>query len=83
MKFVEIKEGVKVTPGEYIFHAPSNQIVLCGAFNRQDNKIRVLAKGKMFTDTISNFKKISMTSKERRESKKSSSCGGCKSKRSK
>jgi hypothetical protein len=78
MKFVEIKEGVKVTPGEYILHAPSNQIVLCGAFNRQDNKIKALAKGKMFTDSISNFKKISMTSKERQESKKSRGCGGCK-----
>ena len=47
MKFIDIEENVKVTPGEYILHSPTNQIVLCGAFNREIDKIRVLAKGKM------------------------------------
>ena len=78
MKFIDIVESVKVTPGEYILHSPTNQIVLCGSFNRESDKIRVLAKGKMFTDSIKIFKKISMTSKENQQSKKSRSCGGCK-----
>ena len=34
MNFVDILEDTKVTPGEYILHTPTNQVVLCGAFSR-------------------------------------------------
>jgi hypothetical protein len=42
VKFKEITEEVKVLPGEYILHTPTNQVVLCGAFDRKNNKIRAL-----------------------------------------
>tara|TARA_R110000824_G_scaffold194200_3_gene376747 strand:+ start:402 stop:623 length:222 start_codon:yes stop_codon:yes gene_type:complete len=71
MEFYEITEEMKATPGEYIYHEPTRQIVLCGSFNRRLNRIRVLAKGKMFADKIKNFKKIKMD-------RKSASCKGCK-----
>ena len=66
MNFTEILDEHVVSPGEYILHTPSNQVVLCGAFNKKLNEIRVLANGKMFTDKITNFKKISMSNKERK-----------------
>lgn len=77
MKFKEITEEVKVFPGEYILHTPTNQVVLCGAFDRESNKIRALASGKMITDTISNFKKIQMDKKERKNRRPRKRCGGC------
>lgn len=78
MKFSEIEENHKVYPGEYILHVPTNQVVLCGAFSREDGKIRVLARGKMFSDKIVNFKKINLSQKERSETKKKRRCGSCK-----
>lgn len=77
MKFKEITEEVKVLPGEYILHTPTNQVVLCGAFDRKNNKIRALGGGKMITDAISNFKKIQMDKKERKERRGRKRCGGC------
>tara|TARA_R110000782_G_scaffold167679_1_gene259876 strand:+ start:127 stop:369 length:243 start_codon:yes stop_codon:yes gene_type:complete len=80
MKFVEILEGAKVFPGEYILHVPTNQVVLCGAFSPDSGDIRAMARGKMFSDKIVNFKKISMSKEERTKSRKSQRCGSCKKK---
>jgi len=81
LNFIDILEDVKVSPGEYIFHTPSKQVVLCGSFNRKGNFIRVLGSGKMFTDKIENFQKINLGNKERKELKKAKGCGGCKKKK--
>tara|TARA_A100001015_G_C14557415_1_gene543957 strand:+ start:353 stop:592 length:240 start_codon:yes stop_codon:yes gene_type:complete len=77
MEFSEIQEDHTVFPGEYIYHEPSNAIVLAGAFNRKDNYIRVLKNGRYLEDSINNFKKIKLSDKERRD-KSSKKCGGCK-----
>jgi hypothetical protein len=74
MNFVDILEDTKVTPGEYILHTPTNQVVLCGAFSRDRGDIRVLSRGKMFTDKIHNFKKITMSKEERRQQPRCRSC---------
>ena len=76
MKFVEITEDLKATPGEYIYHEPSNQIVMCGSFNRGRDQIRALAIGRMIEDKIRNFKKIQLSPEERRERSRSR-CKGC------
>ena len=78
MKFVDIADTAKVFPGEYILHVPSNQVVLCGAFSRDTNNIRVMAQGKMFSDKIDNFKKINMSKQERTKSRTTRRCGSCK-----
>ena len=78
MRFSEIEDSMKVYPGEYILHVPTNQVVLCGSFSRDTGSIRVLARGKMFSDKIVNFKKINLSQKERKESKKARGCGSCK-----
>tara|TARA_R110002020_G_scaffold13026_2_gene47103 strand:+ start:862 stop:1098 length:237 start_codon:yes stop_codon:yes gene_type:complete len=76
MDFIEITEELKATPGEYIYHAPSKQIVVCGAFNRKDNMIKALGRGRLFSDKIHNFKKIRTTQRERKKSY-GSRCKGC------
>lgn len=81
MKFIEISEDIKVHPGEYILHVPTKQVVLCGSFNRQNDCIRVLGSGRMFTDKIENFQKIKLARSERKEINKAKGCGGCKKKR--
>tara|TARA_B100000131_G_C18002033_1_gene566874 strand:+ start:674 stop:910 length:237 start_codon:yes stop_codon:yes gene_type:complete len=76
VKFVEIGADDKVLPGEYILHKPTQQLVLCGAFNRSNNSVRVLANGKMFEDIISNFNKVHLKPDERK-SKRFTKCKGC------
>jgi hypothetical protein len=68
MELYEITEELKVSPGEYVMHMPSESLVLCGTFTRSQNKIRVLGATGMFEDDIENFKKIKLSAKERRES---------------
>ena len=70
MQFYEITEDLKASPGEYIFHTPTNQIVLCGSFNREKNQIKVLAHGRLVVDKIQNFKKIRINQSEQRERQK-------------
>jgi hypothetical protein len=64
MKFVEIAEDSKVNPGEYVLYEPTNTIVLCGAFIRDENTIKALGNGRYFSDSIDKFKKIELTQKQ-------------------
>ncbi len=75
MNFEEIKKESKVFPGEYLLHTPSNQIVLCGAFNFEQDFIRCLNNGRLMTDTVKNFKKIQMSRSEMEKNR--SRCKGC------
>lgn len=77
MDFIEITEELRALPGEYIYHEPTRQVVLCGSFSRRNNQIRAFAHGRLFEDQIENFKKIKMTTKERRERSVRRGCQGC------
>ena len=76
MKFVDITENLKATPGEYIYHEPTKQIVLCGSFSRSADTIRALGRGRMFADKIENFKKIQLSAVEQKQ-RSASRCKGC------
>ncbi len=76
MKFVEISENMKVYPGEYVLHVPTQKVVLCGAFMRNRNLIRALGNGKTFVDKIQAFKKIEMQKKDRVKKKRGCGCKG-------
>jgi len=76
MKFVDIKEEDKVHPGEYVLHVPTNQIGLCGAFNRENDTMKVMVMGKIHEDKIKNFQKIQLTRREYK-SAQYSRCKGC------
>jgi len=80
MKFLEIKEGTKVFPGEYILHEPTRQIVLCGAFKGYEGIIKVLSNGKLMEDKVENFRKIQLNKNENQKRNLTRSCGGCKKK---
>jgi len=75
MNFKEISKETTVHPGEYLLHTPSNQIVLCGAFNYDQDFIRCLNNGKLMTDTVKNFKKIQMSQNEIKKNR--ARCKGC------
>jgi hypothetical protein len=77
MEFIEIAADAKVWPGEYVLHEPSQEIVMCGAFNRAENFIRAIGQGRSMEDKIDNFKKILVSQQDRRENRVSS-CKGCK-----
>jgi hypothetical protein len=77
MEFFEINENDRPHPGEYLLHAPSKKIVVCGAFKPAEGKIKVLSDGRLFEDAIVNFQKIKLTIAEKK-SRRPSRCGGCK-----
>ena len=76
MKFDDIVEESVVSPGEYLLHEPSHEIVLCGAYIKNEGLIRALSRGKLLEDAVENFKKIRLTRQERKESQKSRCKGG-------
>jgi len=76
MEFQEISSDLKVYPGEYLLHQPSQQIVLVGAFKKNEGLIKVLSRGRLMEDKIENFKKIKLDRNERREGRVSR-CKGC------
>ena len=81
MEFVDIKEGARVFPGEYLYHKTSKKIVVCGHFSLDKNVIKALDSGKLIKGTVADFQKIQMSKKEIREQKKDAkkrSCGSCK-----
>jgi len=78
MKFDEINENSKVYPGEYLLHEPTMEIVICGAFNWEQDMIRCLSRGKLLEDKVSTFKKIRLTAKENK-ARKHTKCKGCSS----
>ncbi len=77
MNFTEITDKCTVHPGEYLLYSPTNQVVLCGAFNRAANYIRALGNGKYIEDKIELFRKIEVTVQERKERFKKKRCKGC------
>ena len=48
MEFTPINKESKIYPGEYLLHSPSRQIVICGAFKKNENLIKVLGNGRVF-----------------------------------
>ena len=76
MEFQKITEGIKVHPGEYIFHKPSQQIVLCGAYKYKEGIIKAIVSGRLMEDKVENFQKIKLSPKEKRE-RKVARCGKC------
>jgi len=78
MTFQIIAQDARVVPGEYLLHTPTQQIVMCGAFNRTHDLIRALSNGRLIEDKIANFNKILMTKEEKQRRQPRQSCGGCK-----
>jgi hypothetical protein len=78
MEFYDISDDIKAHPGEYLLHTPSKQVVVCGAFNRKEGKIKALANGKLIEDKIHNFQKIKLNKEEQKTRTLKRGCGGCK-----
>ena len=77
MEFYEIGKEDYVSEGEYVLHIPSETVVLCGDFSRENNNIAALKDGKFIEDTIDNFKKIKIIKAVYR-TKAHRRCGVCK-----
>ena len=78
MEYVDIKEGSKVFPGEYLFHKPSKDIVICGSYDSKNDVLKALYRGRLIKDEIKNFQKIKLSREEQRAKRSQRSCGGCK-----
>tara|TARA_R110002110_G_scaffold153901_1_gene347603 strand:+ start:247 stop:483 length:237 start_codon:yes stop_codon:yes gene_type:complete len=76
MEFYDIKDDLKVFPGEYLLYRPQQRIVLCGAYLKSQKKIKALSEGRMIIDKVENFQKIKLTSQEHKN-RAASRCKGC------
>tara|TARA_B100000287_G_scaffold294784_1_gene278061 strand:- start:569 stop:811 length:243 start_codon:yes stop_codon:yes gene_type:complete len=78
MKFEKIEPDMSISAGEYLWHEPTREVVLCGSYKKEEGLIRALSMSKkgMLEDKIGNFKKIYLSNAERKE-KKVSRCKGC------
>ena len=76
MEFSKIKEESTIHPGEYLLHKPTNKIVVCGAFKREEGTIRYLAGTVLGKDEIANFRRIHLSQPERKM-RAVSRCKGC------
>ena len=78
MEFIEIKNGDKVFPGEYLYHEPTRDLVICGSYDSKNDVLKAMYKGRLFNDTITNFKKIKLSKQEQKVKRVERGCGGCK-----
>ena len=77
MEFYDIENEAVVTPGEYLLHTPTKQIVMCGAHKLSEKLIRALHNGKLMEDKVENFKKIRLSQNERK-TRATRGCNSCK-----
>ena len=80
MDFIELDRWTKASAGEFLYHTPTSQVVLCGKYDRDADQITALIGSKIFRDKIENFKKIKLSEKELRSRRRSSRrrhFGGC------
>ena len=81
MDYIDIKEGAKIYPGEYLYYKPSKRIVICGFFSEARNLIKALDRGRLVQGPIDEFQKIKLTNEERRRQKAERGCNSCKGRR--
>jgi hypothetical protein len=81
MEYIDIESGSKVFPGEYLYHKPSRDIVVCGSYDSKKDILKAIYRGKLIKDCISNFQKIKLSRSEQRAKRAERGCGGCKGKR--
>jgi hypothetical protein len=78
VEYIEIKEGSSVFPGEYLYHKPSKDIVICGSYDSKNDVLKALYRGRLIRDKIKNFQKIKLSREEKRAKRAEKGCGGCK-----
>mgnify|MGYP001406081033 CR=1 FL=1 len=81
MDFIELDKWTKASPGEFIYHTPTDQVVLCGKYDKQSDQITALVGSRVFRDKIQNFKKIKLSEQElrARRADRANRRGGCSS----
>ena len=81
MDYIDIKEGAKIYPGEYLYYKPLRRIVVCGLFNEKKNLVKALDRGRLVSGTIDDFQKIKLTKQEIKKQKAERGCAKCKGSR--
>ena len=76
MEFYDIYDDTKVYPGEYLLYKPKMEIVLCGAYMPEADKIKALSRGRLIEDSINNFQKIKLN-KQKTNNRNFRRCKGC------
>ena len=76
MRLYDIDKKTAPQQGEYLFHIGTKQVVVCGKFNLEENFIQALGDGRIFKDSIENFKKIQLT-RDEHKTRMATRCKGC------
>jgi hypothetical protein len=76
MKLIEITSHNRPFSGEYLFYEPAREIVLCGGYVGEEEKIRAILSGRLIEADATDFKKIELTREEHR-ARYVGKCKGC------
>jgi hypothetical protein len=76
MKLVDIQTTDDIFSGEYLYHAPSARMVLCGHMDSEAQTIKVMVAGRTMVDDVRNFKKMELSAEEHRK-QAVTRCKGC------
>mgnify|MGYP001414191154 CR=1 FL=1 len=79
MKLSEIDTNMRIPPlaGRYIFHEPTQKIVLCGKVDREKNEVVYMLGSSVRKDSIENFRLIKLSEKEKRDRIANRGCRSC------
>tara|TARA_R100001079_G_C4389526_1_gene126625 strand:- start:336 stop:614 length:279 start_codon:yes stop_codon:yes gene_type:complete len=79
MEYVKIGPQTKIYPGLYLYHHPTQQIVLCSSYFEDKKIIKAMANGHFIEDKIKNFRSIQADKTKRRAfPPRKKRCGSCK-----
>ena len=76
MEFVEIQHLGQVFPGEYLYHQPTQEMVLCGRLDFDKKTIKARRNNGMFVAPMAEFRKINLSPADVR-AQKATRCKGC------
>jgi len=76
MKLIEITATNRPSSGEYLFYEPAREIVLCGGYTGEEEKIRAMLSGRLIEADAKHFKKIELSREEHR-ARYVGKCKGC------
>ncbi len=79
MQYNRINSDTEIYPGQYLYHKPSNQIVLCSVYYKDKRIIKAMANGHFIEDEIHYFRSITLdTSERKKKTAPRRRCGSCK-----
>ena len=77
MQFQDIGSDENVNNGEYLFHKPSEHLVLVGRYDPKSRTVMAMVNGRLINEKLDNFQRVFFTKAEHVQWR-GTKCSGCK-----